>query len=166
MAMIPRLHISTLGPYSLWVTTSGAIQYGDRIVVRFAEAESESCAQNPKSAVKRIKCSLELRAHLKSSAPTEFDIARHTQEHIVTLDIPMNNAMPMQMFQTLRSLPRYSSDLSLRHQIRSDHIRQWTTLHVLHDNPQVIFVQEWVYVVDYIGMARGPHDQDLDDNEI
>jgi hypothetical protein len=49
--MIPKLQISTLGPYSFLVTTSGAIQYGvPTIVVRF-EFESEICAQNPKSAV-------------------------------------------------------------------------------------------------------------------
>ena len=37
MAMIPRLQTSTLGPYSLRVTTSGAIQYGvPTIVVRLA----------------------------------------------------------------------------------------------------------------------------------
>jgi hypothetical protein len=40
----------TLGPYSLRVTTSGAIQYGvPTIVLRFDSA-SFSCAQNPKSA--------------------------------------------------------------------------------------------------------------------
>ena len=50
IAMIPKLQISTLGPYSLRVTTSGAIQYGvPTIVVRF-ECASEICAQKPKSA--------------------------------------------------------------------------------------------------------------------
>jgi hypothetical protein len=52
MAMMPRDQMSTFGPYSLRVTTSGAIQYGvPTIVVRFACAGSEICAQNPKSAV-------------------------------------------------------------------------------------------------------------------
>lgn len=51
MAMIPRLQMSTFGPYSFRVTTSGAIQYGvPTIVVRFACAGSDICAQNPKSA--------------------------------------------------------------------------------------------------------------------
>ena len=50
IAMMPKLQMSTLGPYSLRVTTSGAIQYGvPTIVVRFAFA-SEICAQKPKSA--------------------------------------------------------------------------------------------------------------------
>lgn len=53
MAMIPKLQMSTFGPYSLRVTTSGAIQYGvPTIVVRFECAGSEICAQNPKSAFK------------------------------------------------------------------------------------------------------------------
>lgn len=42
MAMMPSDQMSTLGPYSLRVTTSGAIQYGvPTIVVRFEEAGSE-----------------------------------------------------------------------------------------------------------------------------
>lgn len=49
--MIPKLQMSTFGPYSLRVTTSGAIQYGvPTMVVRFAFA-SDICAQKPKSAV-------------------------------------------------------------------------------------------------------------------
>lgn len=36
IAMMPKLQMSTFGPYSLRVTTSGAIQYGvPTIVVRF-----------------------------------------------------------------------------------------------------------------------------------
>ena len=51
MAMMPSDQMSTFGPYSLRVTTSGAIQYGvPTIVVRFACAGSEICAQKPKSA--------------------------------------------------------------------------------------------------------------------
>jgi len=51
IAMIPKLQMSTLGPYSLRVTTSGAIQYGvPTIVVRLALVGSEIWAQKPKSA--------------------------------------------------------------------------------------------------------------------
>lgn len=50
IAIIPRLQISTFGPYSFRVTTSGAIQYGvPTMVVRFA-LPSEIWAQKPKSA--------------------------------------------------------------------------------------------------------------------
>ena len=56
MAMIPKLQMSTLGPYSLRVTTSGAIQYGvPTMVVRLACAGSAICAQNPKSAITHEK---------------------------------------------------------------------------------------------------------------
>jgi hypothetical protein len=51
--MIPKLQISTLGPYSFLVITSGAIQYGVPIIVMRFEFESEICAQNPKSALQR-----------------------------------------------------------------------------------------------------------------
>ena len=55
IAIMPKLHMSTFGPYSLRVTTSGAIQYGvPTIVVRFAWAGSEICAQNPKLAVQTM----------------------------------------------------------------------------------------------------------------
>jgi hypothetical protein len=49
--MIPKDQMSTFGPYSFRVTTSGAIQYGvPTIVVRFAESGSAIRAQKPKSA--------------------------------------------------------------------------------------------------------------------
>jgi hypothetical protein len=103
---------------------------------------------------------------MESPTLTEFYIACHTQKHIVALDISMDDFLLVQMFQTLGNLPRNSSNLPLSHKIRSDYIRQWTTLQVLHDDPHVIFVQKRVNVVDYIGMARGPHDPDLIDNEV
>ena len=52
MAMMPRLQMSTLGPYAFRVTTSGAIQYGvPTMVVRLAWVGSDIWAQKPKSAV-------------------------------------------------------------------------------------------------------------------
>jgi len=53
IAMMPRLQISTFGPYSLRVTTSGAIQYGVPTIVVLLAWASEICAQKPKSAVER-----------------------------------------------------------------------------------------------------------------
>ena len=93
--MMPKLHISTLGPYSLRVTTSGAIQYGvPTIVVRFAEAGSDIWAQNPKSALLH---SLGCMVNHEWQVLTEFDVARHAQEYIVALDITMDHAMSMQV---------------------------------------------------------------------
>lgn len=95
MAMIPKLHISTLGPYSLRVTTSGAIQYGvPTIVVRFAEAGSDIWAQNPKSAAAHAS---ECKLNHEWQVLTELDITRHAQEYIIALDITMDNAMSMQV---------------------------------------------------------------------
>ena len=65
----------------------------------------------------------------------------------------MNNTMSVQMLQALRRLPRHRRDLSLRHQISSDHICQRTALHVLHDDPQVVLVQERIDVVDDVRVA-------------
>src|SRR5947209_3929628 len=50
MAMMPRDHISTLGPYSFCFTTSGAIQYGVPTMVARLFLDSVNLAQKPKSA--------------------------------------------------------------------------------------------------------------------
>lgn len=50
IAMIPRDHTSTLGPYSFCLTTSGAIQYGVPTMVARLLLDSVSLAQKPKSA--------------------------------------------------------------------------------------------------------------------
>src|SRR2546423_5111935 len=47
--MIPRLQMSTFRPYSLRVTTSGAIQYGVPAIVVRLLCDSLICAQKPKS---------------------------------------------------------------------------------------------------------------------
>lgn len=51
MAMIPSDQMSTFLPYSLRVTTSGAIQYGVPTMVVLLLWASLMVAQNPKSAV-------------------------------------------------------------------------------------------------------------------
>lgn len=53
MAMMPRDQMSTLGPYALRVTTSGAIQYGVPTMVLRLLCSGVIWAQNPKSAVRR-----------------------------------------------------------------------------------------------------------------
>ena len=74
---MPKLHMSTFGPYSLRVTTSGAIQYGvPTIVVRFAWAGSEICAQNPKSAV---QTTINDTLFILYVALTKFNVPNHTQ---------------------------------------------------------------------------------------
>lgn len=53
IAIIPRDQMSTLGPYALRVTTSGAIQYGVPTMVLLLLCSGVICAQNPKSARNR-----------------------------------------------------------------------------------------------------------------
>jgi hypothetical protein len=48
--MIPSDQMSTLGPYSFCLTTSGAIQYGVPTMVARLDFVSVSLAQKPKSA--------------------------------------------------------------------------------------------------------------------
>ena len=74
--------------------------------------------------------------------------------------------MPVEMLKTLACLARDSSNLPLRHQVRSDDVRQRTALHVLHDYPELILMQERVDVVDDVRMPRRPHDEDLVDDEV
>ena len=54
MIMMPRLHTSTLFPYSFCFTISGAIQYGVPTIVERLPRSLLILAQNPKSAVVAI----------------------------------------------------------------------------------------------------------------
>jgi hypothetical protein len=164
--MIPRLQTSTLGPYSLRVTTSGAIQYGvPTIVVRFAFAGSEIRAQNPKSAVRRLHQML-AQPSVTSIPLTELDVTRHTQEDVIALDISMDHAVRVQMSQTLGSLSADGGNLTLSHDVASDNIGQTSTFHVLHNDPKIALVEERVDIVDDVGMSRRFHHQNLVDDEV
>jgi hypothetical protein len=91
MAMMPKLQMSTFGPYAFRVTTSGAIQYGvPTMVVRLACVGSDICAQKPKSAVGRVRKRL-----ADGQALTQFDIALHAQQNIVALNVTVNDTVPM-----------------------------------------------------------------------
>ena len=93
--MMPKLQMSTLGPYSLRVTTSGAIQYGvPTMVVRFALV-SEICAQKPKSA--ETNNQLHLQGHLEKMGRTKLDITIHAEQDVVGLDVAMNDPVPVKM---------------------------------------------------------------------
>ena len=52
IAIIPKLQMSTLGPYCFRVTTSGAIQYGVPTMVERFCSSGVIVAQKPKSAIK------------------------------------------------------------------------------------------------------------------
>ena len=92
---------------------------------------------------------------------TEFNITSETQQHIIALDVTMDDAVLMQMLQALRRLSTHCSDLCLRHQVRRNNVRERATLHILHHHPELILIKERVDVVDDICMTRSPHYQDL-----
>jgi hypothetical protein len=92
---------------------------------------------------------------------TEFNVTSETQQHIVALDVAMDDAVLMQMLQALRRLPTHCSDLAFRHQVRRNNVRERTTLHILHHYPELILIKERVDIVDDICMTRSPHYENL-----
>lgn len=88
----------------------------------------------------------------KVTTRTQFDITGHAQEHVIALDIPVDDTMPVKMLEALRCLPRDGGDLALSHQVRSDDVRKGASLHIFHHNPEIILVQERVNVVDDVGV--------------
>ena len=73
---------------------------------------------------------------------TKLDIPIHTQQNIITLDVPMDHAVSVKVLEPLTRLTRDSGNLALRHEIGGDHIGQRAALHVLHDDPEVVLVEE------------------------
>jgi hypothetical protein len=80
IAMIPRDHISAFGPYSVRVTTSGAIQYGlPTIVFRFVCARPATRAQRPKSTIVGNLTFIRDFITRANSVHTEFNVTCETQ---------------------------------------------------------------------------------------
>ena len=88
------------------------------------------------------------------------------EQHVVALDVTMDDPVSMEMLKTLARFPGDGGNLTLAHQIGGDHIRQTSALHVLHNHPQLGLIQERVYEVDDVRVPRGLHYEDLVDNEI
>lgn len=59
-----------------------------------------------------------------------------------------------------------SGNLTLRHDVESNHIRQTAAFHVLHDNPEISFYKKAIHEIDNILMLAILHDQDFVDDEI
>ncbi len=97
---------------------------------------------------------------------TKLDVAVHAEQHVVGLDITVDDAVPVEVLETLGGLARDGGNLALGHQVGGDDVCQRAAFHVLHDNPELVLVQEGIYVVDDVGVSRSAHDKDLVDNEI
>lgn len=102
----------------------------------------------------------------KGRERTELDVALKTEEDVVALDISMNDSMLVKMAETLKRLPRDGSDLPLAHDVARNDVGQRSSLHVLHDDPEVALEEERVDVVDDVAVSRLLHDEDLVDDEI
>jgi len=100
------------------------------------------------------------------SIRTKFDISHHTQQDVVTLDIPVDDSMRVQMSQPLAGLSTDGSDLSLGHDVARHDVGQTSSFHVLHDDPKISLVEERVDEVDDVGVVGGFHDEDFVDDEI
>ena len=165
--MMPRDHTLTFGPYSLRMTTSGAIQYGvPDVVVRFVHAGPNIRARKPKPANVGEHGEGQIRSGEYIMIRTEFNVTSKTQQYIVALDVAMDDAMLMHMLQALRHLPAHCSDLPFCHQVRRSNVRERATLHILHHHPELILIKKRVDVVDDICMTRSPHYEDLVYDEI
>jgi hypothetical protein len=130
------------------------------IVVRFA-LPSEICAQNPKSAARGQRA----RAR-GAGARTELDVAREREQDVVRLDVAVDHAVAVEVLEALARLAADGRDLALRHQVRGHDVRERAALHVLHDDPEVVLVQEAVDVVHDVRVPRGAHDEDLVDDQV
>ena len=78
----------------------------------------------------------------------------------------MDNALGVQMLQSLERLAAYRRNLALSHDIECHDIRQATSLHVLHRDPQIATNKVTINKVHNIRMRAILHHQDLVDNQI
>ena len=134
------------------------------MVVRFELLGSDIWAQKPKSAGQSARISRD-RGN-QTQGQTEFDVAVHAQQNIVTLDVAMDDAVPVQVFKTLGCFPRYCRYLPLGHQVGGDDVGEGASFHVLHDDPKVVLVEERIDVIDDVGVSRGAHDENFVDDQI
>lgn len=97
---------------------------------------------------------------------TELNVTIHAQENIVAFNVTMDDTVSMEMLESLGCLARDGRNLAFRHKVGGDDVRERASLHVFHDNPEFVLVEERVDVVDDVGVARRAHDKNLVDDEI
>ena len=73
----------------------------------------------------------------------------------------MDNTMLMEMLQTLACLATNSCDLAFGHKIGCNHNGQAPTLHIFHDDPEVMLLQETVNIISDIQITGQMHDENL-----
>jgi len=109
---------------------------------------------------------MELSRKGRTTRLTDLDVSLHAKEHIVTLDITVDNLLGMQVCESLEGLLAHAGNLALGHDVVCHNIRERTALHVVHDHPEVTNVQIAVDVVDNVRVASLSHDQNFIDDEL
>ena len=76
---------------------------------------------------------------------------------MAALYVSVDDTVTVEMFKTLAYLLRNCCNLTLAHQIGCDDIRETSALHVLHNYPELVRVQERVDIVHDVGVTRSSH---------
>lgn len=104
--------------------------------------------------------------HQPKMGHTEFDVALEREEDIVALDVAVYDAMAVEVLEAAAGLLGDGGNLAFCHEVCGDDVCETAALHVLHDDPEIVLVEERVDIVDDIWVARGAHDNDFVDNQI
>ena len=67
----------------------------------------------------------------------DFDSAFHIQEDIVRLDVPVNDVLRVEVVDSGENFPADRGHLVLGQYRAEDNVRQGTSVHILHDHPQL-----------------------------
>jgi hypothetical protein len=100
------------------------------------------------------------------STLTELDVALHRQQDVVGLDIAVNDTLGVKMLQSLQGLSADRRNLSLGHDVERDNVSKASSLHILHDHPELSSAKVAVNEVDNVGVGALLHDQDFVDNQV
>lgn len=144
--------------------------------------ESLICAQKPKSAAVELASTFDV----VTGEPelTQLDVAIHRQEDVIGFDITMNDTLRVQVLQTVQGLVKdvrnhsrkqskfgtylsaYCRNLSFTHDVEGHHIRETTTFHVLHHDPQVQAMKETLEEVHDVLVLAILHHKNLVDDQV
>ena len=78
----------------------------------------------------------------------------------------MDNTMLMEMLQTLACLATNSCDLAFGHKIGCNHNGQAPALHIFHDDPEVMLLQETVNIISDIQIMGRMHGENLINDQV
>lgn len=122
-------------------------------------------AQNPKSAKDVFFPLAWLYIYVCHTALTQFDLSIKTKQNVVRLDIPVNDPQVVKMMYALKRFAANGGYLGFGHHIGRHHIRERSSLHVLHHNPQFASREKGINKVHDVLVLSFTHHQNFVDNE-